>query len=80
LKPAARQHQSGSTLGAGIRSERLRQGLTLTNLAERADLSASALSQIERSITDPSVGSLRRIASALEVPFFQFLVEPLNTF
>ena len=70
------QNESGSTLGAGIRSERLRQGLTLTHLAERADLSASALSQIERSITDPSIGSLRRIASALQVPFFQFLVDP----
>ena len=66
----------GSTLGAGIRSERLRQGLTLTHLAERADLSASALSQIERGVTDPSIGSLRRIAAVLQVPFFQFLVDP----
>jgi transcriptional regulator with XRE-family HTH domain len=70
------QNESGSTLGAGIRSERLRQGLTLTHVAEHAELSVSALSQIERSITDPSIGSLRRIASALQVPFFQFLVDP----
>jgi transcriptional regulator with XRE-family HTH domain len=63
-------------LGAGIRAERLRQGLTLTLLAERAELSASALSQIERGVTDPSIGSLRRIASALQAPFFQFLVDP----
>lgn len=62
-------------LGSGIRAERLRQNLTLAQLAERAGLSASALSQIERGVTDPSIGSLRRIAAALEVPFFQFLLE-----
>jgi len=67
---------SVSPLGAGIRTERLRQGLTLTYLAEHAELSASALSQIERGVTDPSIGSLRRIASVLQVPFFQFLVDP----
>jgi transcriptional regulator with XRE-family HTH domain len=63
-------------LGFGIRSERLRQGLTLAQVAEQAELSPSALSQIERGVTDPSIGSLRRIASALKVPFFQFLVDP----
>jgi transcriptional regulator with XRE-family HTH domain len=61
-------------LGVGIRAERLRQGLTLAQVAEQAELSPSALSQIERGVTDPSIGSLRRIASALRVPFFQFLV------
>ena len=53
-------------LGFGIRSERLRQGLTLAQVAEQAELSPSALSQIERGVTDPSIGSLRRIASALK--------------
>jgi len=64
-----------AVLGAGIRRERTRQGLTLAQLAERVDLSASALSQIERGVTDPSISSLRRISSALGVPFFQFLVQ-----
>jgi transcriptional regulator with XRE-family HTH domain len=62
-------------LGSGIRAERLRQNMTLARLAERTGLSASALSQIERGVTDPSIGSLRRIASGLQVPFFQFLLE-----
>jgi transcriptional regulator with XRE-family HTH domain len=66
---------AATTLGSGIRAERLHQKMTLAQLAERADLSPSALSQIERGITDPSIGSLRRIASALQVPFFRFLVE-----
>jgi transcriptional regulator with XRE-family HTH domain len=61
-------------LGAGIRAERQRLGLTLTELAERCDLSPSALSQIERGVTDPSISSLRRIANALGIGFFQFLV------
>jgi transcriptional regulator with XRE-family HTH domain len=63
-------------LGPGIRAERLRQNLTLAQVADLAGLSTSALSQIERAVTDPSIGSLRRIATALGVPFFQFLVEP----
>lgn len=63
-------------LGSGIRAERLRQQLTLAQVAERAGLTPSALSQIERGVTDPSIGSLRRISSALQVPFFQFLIEP----
>ncbi len=66
---------SEEELGAGIRAERLRRGLTLTQLAERAGLSPSALSQIERGVTDPSISSLRRIANALEIGFFQFLVQ-----
>jgi transcriptional regulator with XRE-family HTH domain len=72
--PAApRESEQEVALGSGIRAERLRQ--TLAQLAERAGLSASALSQIERGVTDPSIGSLRRIAAALQVPFFQFLLE-----
>jgi len=63
-------------LGSGIRAQRLRQNMTLAQLAELTALSASALSQIERGVTDPSIGSLRRIASAPQVPFFQFLLEP----
>jgi len=72
---APRESEQEVALGSGIRAERLRQNLTLAQLAERTGLSASALSQIERGITDPSIGSLRRIAAALQVPFFQFLLE-----
>jgi transcriptional regulator with XRE-family HTH domain len=68
--------RGANVLGDGIRAERQRQALTLAQLAERAELSISALSQIERGVTDPSIGSLRRIAGALKVPFFQFLVDP----
>ncbi|HEY3057547.1 MAG TPA: helix-turn-helix domain-containing protein, partial [Chloroflexota bacterium] len=71
----ARDTDPEAALGNGIRTERLRQNMTLAQLAELTGLSPSALSQIERGVTDPSIGSLRRIASALQVPFFQFLLE-----
>ena len=73
---AAHPEGGERALGRGIRAERLRQNLTLAQVADVAGLSPSALSQIERAVTDPSIGSLRRIANALGLPFFQFLVEP----
>src|SRR5207249_8751006 len=77
IETSAAHPDSGErALGPGIRAERLRQNLTLAQVADLAGLSPSALSQIERGVTDPSIGSLRRIANALRVPFFQFLVEP----
>jgi transcriptional regulator with XRE-family HTH domain len=62
------------TIGEGIRRERLRRGLTLAQLASQVTLTVSALSQIERGASDPSLNSLRRIAQAFDVPMFQFLV------
>jgi transcriptional regulator with XRE-family HTH domain len=63
-----------TTIGEGIRRERLRRGLTLAQLAAQVNLTVSALSQIERGASDPSISSLRRIAQAFDVPMFQFLV------
>ena len=62
------------SIGEGIRRERLRRGLTLAQLASQVNLTVSALSQIERGASDPSISSLRRIAGAFEVPMFQFMV------
>jgi transcriptional regulator with XRE-family HTH domain len=62
------------TIGEGIRRERLRRGLTLAQLASQVHLTVSALSQIERGASDPSISSLRRIAQAFNIPMFQFLV------
>jgi transcriptional regulator with XRE-family HTH domain len=62
------------SIGEGIRRERLRRGLTLAQLASQVNLTVSALSQIERGASDPSISSLRRIAGAFDIPMFQFLV------
>lgn len=66
--------RGSETIGEGIRRERLRRGLTLAQLATRVNLTVSALSQIERGASDPSISSLRRIGQAFDVPMFQFLV------
>ena len=62
------------SIGEGIRRERLRRGLTLAQLARHVNLTVSALSQMERGASDPSISSLRRIAQAFGIPMFQFLV------
>lgn len=54
-------------LGEEIRRRRTAARLSLRELAERTGLSASFLSQIERSRADLSVSSLRQVASGLGV-------------
>ncbi|XKK41207.1 cupin domain-containing protein [Nocardiopsis sp. ARC36] len=55
-------------LGGRIRGLRQGQGLSLRVLADRLDISASALSQIERGKMRPSVTRLYQIMSALGEP------------
>lgn len=70
----AERSRGSESIGEGIRRERLRRGLTLAQLATRVNLTVSALSQIERGASDPSISSLRRIGQAFDVPMFQFLI------
>lgn len=53
-------------LGRKVRSLRESRGLSLKLLAERAGVSESFVSQIERGVANPSVASLRRLAEALD--------------
>lgn len=55
-------------IGARVRAARERQGLTLTRLAEVTGVTKGFLSQVERDLTSPSVGTLLRLCSALDVP------------
>jgi transcriptional regulator with XRE-family HTH domain len=57
-----------SALGAQVRALRRERGLTLKALGQRAGLSHPFLSQVERGLAQPSVGSVERIAGALGVP------------
>lgn len=52
-------------IGARIRRLRHARGHTLVQLAELAELSHPFLSQLERGLARPSIGSLERIARAL---------------
>ncbi len=54
-------------VGKGLRAIRLARRRTLREVAERAGLSESFLSQVERGRSSASVASLRRIADALGV-------------
>ena len=53
-------------LGARLRAERLRQGMSLREMARRVGVSASALSQIETGKAQPSVSKLFDIVNLLD--------------
>jgi XRE family transcriptional regulator, master regulator for biofilm formation len=54
-------------IGANITQLRRQKGMTLTELAEKANISKSNLSNIERNInTNPSIRVLERLAEVLE--------------
>jgi transcriptional regulator with XRE-family HTH domain len=55
-------------LGSAIKFCRLQLGLTQPQLAERAGVSASYLSILERGKRDPSFSTIEKIARALALP------------
>ncbi|KAA2256138.1 helix-turn-helix domain-containing protein [Solihabitans fulvus] len=62
-------------IAAALRRERERVGLTLTELAKRAKIAKSTLSQLESGSANPSVETLWALGVALGVPFSR-LVDP----
>ncbi|MFC2054709.1 helix-turn-helix domain-containing protein [Chloroflexota bacterium] len=62
-------------VGMRLRSLRDQQGLSLRALAELCGLSFNAISQIERGENSPTVSTLHRLASALNVPITDFFHE-----
>lgn len=76
--PVAPRHETSSApgdVGDRLRSTRLRKGQTLKTVAAAAGLSESFLSQLERHRVNASVGSLQRIAAALDTTLAE-LFEP----
>ncbi|WP_307807082.1 XRE family transcriptional regulator [Naasia sp. SYSU D00057] len=65
IRPAPVADVQAGRLGRRIRRLRLDRGMTLVALAEAAGLSHPFLSQLERGLARPSMGSLERIARAL---------------
>ena len=55
------------TVGAAIREQRLKHGLTIAQVAEQADISRGMLSKIENGQTTAGMDTLARIARALGV-------------
>lgn len=56
-----------------IRKRRDELGLSLREVARRADVTAAFISQVERGQSNTSIDSLRRIADALDVSLLYFL-------
>jgi DNA-binding transcriptional MerR regulator/mannose-6-phosphate isomerase-like protein (cupin superfamily) len=63
-------------IGEQIRRLRKQQGASLRDLAERTGLSPSYISSIERSLSNPSVASLQKLASALGTNMVKMLGSP----
>jgi transcriptional regulator with XRE-family HTH domain len=62
-------------LGGAIRRRRHAASLTLATVSERAGISVSMLSQVERGLLDPSLDTLRNLADALGTAPFRLLAE-----
>ncbi|HEY3504473.1 MAG TPA: cupin domain-containing protein [Actinocatenispora sp.] len=63
-------------LGDRLRELRQRHGLTLRQLAQRADVSPALLSQIENGSTDPSLATLRKLAKVFDSSIAMLFDEP----
>lgn len=66
-------------VGQRLRILREERTISMRALARRSGLSANALSMIERGLTSPSVSTLNKLATALEVPITAFFrTEPVR--
>lgn len=66
-----------ATIAAALRRERERVGVSLTELARRAGVAKSTLSQLEAGQGNPSVETLWALAVALGVPFSRLVETPV---
>ena len=59
-----------ATIGAWLRAERLKAGMSQRELARAAGLSAAAISMLERGLRgqETNIATVRRICRALDVP------------
>lgn len=59
-------------IGAKITKIRLEQELTQAELAEKVGISLETVSRLERGVTFPSLKTVNKIATVLEVPMKEF--------
>lgn len=55
-------------VGTRIRNRRFELGLTLEQVAERAEMDFSNLSKMERGLLGAHVGTVHKLATALDIP------------
>lgn len=56
-----------------VKLERARAGMTVDDLAKKANIGSQTITRIEKGITEPRVSTLGRIAKALEIDVEHFL-------
>lgn len=72
VKSPAREAICVSVVRA-LRAERLRQGLSMDRLAERAGLSQGMISLVEHDLRNPTLDTLLRMSEALEMDLWRAL-------
>lgn len=70
------QEAASVNIGERLRTLREERDLSIRALGRLSGLSANALSVIERGLSSPSVSTLYKIATALEIPVTAFFEEP----
>jgi len=63
-------------IAASLQRERRRAGLSLAELARRAGVAKSTMSQLESGNANPSVETLWAISTALDIPFSRLVAPP----
>lgn len=76
--PRERDEQM-ALLGRNLRARRKALGMTLVQVGEKAGLSATFISQVERGRHRPSVPALHRLAEALDTSAYTMLIPASST-
>lgn len=66
---------NGLSLGKKIQEIRSAKGFSVRKTANLAEITPSMLSQIENDLVNPSINTLRSIATALDTPIYMFFRE-----
>ncbi|MFD7010666.1 helix-turn-helix domain-containing protein [Rhodococcus jostii] len=64
------------SIGDRLRALRTEHGYSIRSLAERAEISSSVISEVERGKTEPSISTLKRVAGALGTSITYFFTAP----
>ncbi|WP_167473152.1 helix-turn-helix domain-containing protein [Nocardia arthritidis] len=79
FEPDAAQQSPQAIIATSLRRERVRAGISLTELANRAGIAKSTLSQLESGTGNPSIETLWALCVALDIPFSRLLDPPRPT-
>lgn len=76
VQPSPTPASPVATIAAALRRERERVGISLAELARRAGIAKSTLSQLESGLGNPSVETVWALGVALGVPFSRLVEQP----